>query len=711
MMTQSGRKQIFDAEFCTDGDRFDQLSALCATTRCPLKLYREYVNLSLKSASVSDVQKTQLANELEEFERNHSSEYDVFTKRPRSGDDDESVGVSTEAPAEESEVDGKGSFLCVMKKRGEHALNALRAAQDLAECFPREASSDQNKRADKVRSRLALLSEEKLKQQSADQYAEFSRAWVKHGTVDPTEENVEKWKEQAYPKDENGKSIADQIDRTIPGEEEWVEKFLAGEIDKLAGEAFNPLTTFDPPPWAESLRLYLDATKAIAKSGPRIRCPVHLREELKKFHELLYSRGFIEPATDCDSYASVLIVRKPDNADGSPRGYRFVVDLRQRNSTLVNIANQLPEAATLFEMLKDAKCINVFDVRDGYFNCPLFYDESNPDSERNNSRRLCAFQSECGEWMFKCLPQGLSVSGPYFQAWLTRLFRKYNVVMNQTIYVPKEQEQQRVKTVDNMIAAAEHIRKVSFAGERCPNLRASGYKPLKLTEEERAARLSRMSNPDAIDGACAAVQAEHNLLSGKKPLRDRIRELKKLVAEIVPNPAPAVKADADLSLLVFVDGMIQVLEITESPPCCLSLSAAKDCAQHSQWEQPEKLVQLHVCDNGSAIYADAQALAAMNAAIPVTGSIETWAAEILTSSRPYLSALCEDARKSVEKTADSNARMSGGVSEAELQLKSRDSRRPGDLGVWTGDPLAFQSSVGAHCLAKPSLLTVMCMFL
>ena len=89
----------------------------------------------------------------------------------------------------------------------------------------------------------------------------------------------------------------------------------------------------------------------------------------------------------------MLIIRKPDAADGTPRGYRFVVDLRQRNSTLVNIANQLPEASTLFEMLKDAKVINVFDVRDGYFNCPLFYDETDPDCERNNSRRLCAFQA------------------------------------------------------------------------------------------------------------------------------------------------------------------------------------------------------------------------------------------------------------------------------------------------------------------------------
>ena len=54
-------------------------------------------------------------------------------------------------------------------------------------------------RAEKVKSRLSTLSEEKLKKRLDDQYAELSRAWVKHGTVDPTEENAQKWKDEAYP--------------------------------------------------------------------------------------------------------------------------------------------------------------------------------------------------------------------------------------------------------------------------------------------------------------------------------------------------------------------------------------------------------------------------------------------------------------------------------------------------------------------------------
>ena len=127
---------------------------------------------------------------------------------------------------------------------------------------------------------------------------------------------------------------------TIPGHEEWCKKLKSGEICALAGKAFEERGTYNPPPWAESLRLFLDGTKGVAKCGHRIRCPVHLREQLQKFHETLYEKGFIEPATDCDSYASVLIIRKPDDALGRPRGYRFVVDLRERNKTIVNIAMQ-----------------------------------------------------------------------------------------------------------------------------------------------------------------------------------------------------------------------------------------------------------------------------------------------------------------------------------------------------------------------------------
>ena len=54
----------------------------------------------------------------------------------------------------------------------------------------------------------------------------------------------------------------------------------------------------------------------------------------------------------------------------------------------------------------------------------------------------------------------------------------------------------------------------------------------------------------------------------------------------------------------------------------------------------------------------------------------TWAAEILASSRAYLSAMCKIRCDSSENTANSQSCMKGGLPVDELQLKSRDSRKP-----------------------------------
>ena len=171
-------------------------------------------------------------------------------------------------------------------------------------------------------------------------------------------------------------------------------------------------------------------------------------------------------------------------------------------------------------MLKDAKVINVFDVRDGYWNCPLFYDETDPDCERNNSRRLCAFQSECGEWMFKCLPQGLSVSGPYFQAWLTRIFRKYDIVMNQTKYVPKNSEEQRIKTVDNALTVAKHIQTVN----------SNSIAECTAISKERGRRIAAL-HESAVDKDVCATGLDNSVRSiGSQATHKKMRDLNGLAS-------------------------------------------------------------------------------------------------------------------------------------------------------------------------------------
>ena len=96
----------------------------------------------------------------------------------------------------------------------------------------------------------------------------------------------------------------------------------------------------------------------------------------------------------------------------------MVVNMIARNQTLENIANRLPECTEIFSELKNARYLSGFDMENGYWNVAL--DEK--------SKRLTAFGSECGSWMYKCLPQGMVSSGPYFQAWCERLFRRYNIL-------------------------------------------------------------------------------------------------------------------------------------------------------------------------------------------------------------------------------------------------------------------------------------------
>eukprot|EP01047_Picozoa_sp_COSAG01_P045892 COSAG01_NODE_4263_length_5198_cov_77.376937_3_plen_140_part_00 len=76
-------------------------------------------------------------------------------------------------------------------------------------------------------------------------------------SVDPTPENLEKWLDAAYPRDSNGVSIRHQINKTMPEEQQWVDDLMAGKICPLAAAAFKVGLEFDPPPWAEKLKLAL----------------------------------------------------------------------------------------------------------------------------------------------------------------------------------------------------------------------------------------------------------------------------------------------------------------------------------------------------------------------------------------------------------------------------------------------------------------------
>jgi len=225
-------------------------------------------------------------------------------------------------------------------------------------------------------------------------------------------DNVDDYLKQKYPID------LSEIGTCVPEYKAWLQKVFDQEICKL--KCFDKLLKWAPAPWAAKLKIRVKPDSVPAKVHKHT-CPVHLRDELKKFHEDLYERGFIEPIYDCEHLSPVVLVKKPTTADGKSRGYRMVVNMIARNATLEPIANRLPECTEIFMALKGAKYLACFDLENGYWNVAL--DEK--------SKRLTAFGSEMGSWCWKCLPQGMVSSGPYFQAWCERLFRKYNVLAPQ----------------------------------------------------------------------------------------------------------------------------------------------------------------------------------------------------------------------------------------------------------------------------------------
>ena len=203
----------------------------------------------------------------------------------------------------------------------------------------------------------------------------------------------------------------------------------------------------------------------------RHKVPIHLKDELRKFHEDLYKRGFIEPVYDCEHLSPVVLVKKPPNADGSSRGYRMVVDMRARNQTLVNIGNRMPEISEIFLELKNAKFLSGFDLENGYWLVGL--DEK--------SKRLTAFGSEYGSWMWRCLPQGMVNSGLYFQAWCERLFRKYGILASQQGFADLDRQFDQQQTI------ADEMRSFNEPGHsQSPNSKPNSASTDQPTERRDA---------------------------------------------------------------------------------------------------------------------------------------------------------------------------------------------------------------------------------
>lgn len=259
-------------------------------------------------------------------------------------------------------------------------------------------------------------------------------------------QTVEEYFQGNYPID------IDEIDKTIESQKEWVKGLQEGALGDF--KCLKPVEKFTRHPNHEKAHFDIIPGKT-PKQPPRHRCPVHLLEELKKFHIDMYRRGFIKPIMDANHLSPVIVLKKPDNPDGSSRGYRFVVSMVEMNECLQKCNNRIPLNDELFDRLKNSYVISTFDLTTGYWLCEL--DDS--------TSRLCAFQSEYGAWAYRVLPMGASPSGPIFNEWVTRIFRRYNVLVGREQFAGLDDE------FEAQVSAGENSKLEK--GEKCNKLQIS----------------------------------------------------------------------------------------------------------------------------------------------------------------------------------------------------------------------------------------------
>ena len=219
----------------------------------------------------------------------------------------------------------------------------------------------------------------------------------------------------------------DEIDATIDTEKEWVKDMIDGKFGKFT--CFDPVERFVSNPDHEKAHIHQLPGKNPRKSH-RHRTPVHLMDTLRKWHQEMYKRGFIQPIHDAGHLSPVLVVKKPDHPDGRSRGYRFVVSMVDQNETLEGCENFTPTGDEIFDRLKAASVITTTDLTDGYWVVEL--DAS--------SSRLCAFQSEFGSWAYRVLPQGAKPSAGIFNEWHTRLIRRHGMLAGHEKFVDLDAE-------------------------------------------------------------------------------------------------------------------------------------------------------------------------------------------------------------------------------------------------------------------------------
>nr|KAI8738399.1 hypothetical protein BgiMline_025302 [Biomphalaria glabrata] len=206
--------------------------------------------------------------------------------------------------------------------------------------------------------------------------------------------------------------------------------------------------------------------------------------------EELLKAGIIAPSVSPYN-APVVLVRKQDGS------HRMCIDFRRLNAVAEFQAEPLPDPATIFAKLSDAKYFSKFDLSRGYYQIEV--DQS--------CRPMLAFSTPQGHYEFQTVPFGLNNSSSVF----TRMMRKLLAPINH----PGIQN-----FIDDILVATEtwpeHVRLISSLLNRLretgltarPTKCLIGYNRLKflghtiqlnqlLPDEEKVAQL--LAAPRPID--------------------------------------------------------------------------------------------------------------------------------------------------------------------------------------------------------------------
>ena len=109
-------------------------------------------------------------------------------------------------------------------------------------------------------------------------------------------------------------------------------------------------------------------------------------------------RGFIKVATSSKYLSRILMVRKKDNPDGSPGGYRCCVDARQANSVIEPVTSRLPSVSAVINSLPtDAAYVSVCDFSAGFHSLRL---------KEGISQDLASFSTHRANYSFCVLQMG-----------------------------------------------------------------------------------------------------------------------------------------------------------------------------------------------------------------------------------------------------------------------------------------------------------------